>query len=280
MKKIGRLMSKYRIIVALCVVCVLATILLTGCSLGTKSSGNATPTPATSTITQQMQANISRIDAILSSALTRLSSVEGSISGISSINTRMTALENSVSAINISSLQTCVTNLQTQVSQLQVDLALANSRINTLQAYINGSGGGGTGTPTPTPSGTTTPTGLTVTVTPLFSGAVKDEDTYDYTFSVKNNYTSAKTFKLVVDYLANTQSANVNTSNTVLTSFEVVGGFTSLFSPSTGNGCGLVRFTSGDLVIAAGNTMNINGHFNLDYNGAVTTVWSCSVTTQ
>jgi len=283
MERIKRFTKKHLGVLLCLVVVALVPILATGCSLGGGSS--PTPTPSTQSTTSQIYANISRIDTSLGSITTRLTSVEGQLGGIASIQTRMTAVENMVSGLNISAIQTCLTTLQGQIAQLQADLTLANSRIATLATQVNSSL---TPTPTPTPTGATpTPTvapigsGLVVTVTPLFSGAVKDLKTYDYTFSVKNNYTTAKTFVLVVDYLANTNSANVNITSTELTSAEVISGFTTLFSPSTGHGCGLIRFTSSSLVIPAGGTLNINATFDLVYNtGSPTTVWICSVTTQ
>lgn len=268
----------------LTVVAIIALIplLVTGCSIS--GGKNATPTPvATVTSLTQLRADVDALQTSFQAALTRLSSVETASSGVTSLQTRLTAVENTVGTMNLSSVQTCITSLQGQIAQLQADIALLTSRVNTIQTYLNGSTP--TATPTATPVGATpTPTtgqGLVVTVTPLFSGAVKNAGVYSYTFSVKNNYTSAKTFKIIVDYLANTMSANIDTAGTGLTSPEVVSGFTALFSPSTGLGCGLIRFTSSNLVIPAGNTLNINAEFTLDYNaGSPTTVWSCGVTTQ
>ncbi len=279
MKKIMQFIKKNRAISAFILIVALIPMLAVGCSLG-GSSSTPTPTPTTQSATAQIMANLSRIDGSLSSVLTRLTSVETSTSGVPTMSARLTAVEGQVGAINVSNINSCLTIIQSQIAQLQADLVVANNRI---VALMNASAGA-TPTPTPTPIGATpTPStsGLVVTVIPLFSGAVKDANTYSYTFSVKNNFTSAKTFNLVADYSSNTMSANVNTSATTITSAEVISGFTKLFSPSTGNGCGLIRFTSSDLVIPAGGTLNINAEFTLTYSaGSPTTVWTCGITAQ
>jgi hypothetical protein len=283
MEKIKKFVKKNFSILVWITVIASIPLMAVGCSLG-GSDSKATPTPTTAQITNlQIMTNISRIDTGLGQVITRVTSLETSTAGIPTSNARLTALENQVGAMNVSSLIASLTIAQSQIAQLQADMIVANNRIVSLIALTNGSGGA---TPTPTPTGTTpTPTpassGLVVTVNPLFAGAVKDATTYSYTFSVKNNFTSAKTFKLVADYSSNTMSANVNVSSTTIVSAEVISGFTKLFSPSTGNGCGLIRFTSSDLVIPAGGTLNINAEFTLVYStGSPTTVWTCAITTQ
>lgn len=282
MERIKNFVKKHFSVLALIVVVVTLPLMVAGCSLS--GGDKATPTPvANQPSVAQIIANISRIDTGLAQVITRVSLLETNTAGIATSNARLIALENQVGAMNMSSLIASLTIAQSQIAQLQADMIVANNRIVSLIALVNGSGGA---TPTPTPTGTTpTPTpsatGLVVTVSPLFAGAVKDATTYSYTFSVKNNFTSAKTFKLVADYSSNTMSANVNVSSTTIVSAEVISGFTKLFSPSTGNGCGLIRFTSSDLVIPAGGTLNINAEFTLVYTlGSPTTVWTCAITTQ
>jgi len=282
MERIKNFVKKHFSVLALIVVVVTLPLMVAGCSLS--GGDKATPTPvANQPSVAQIIANISRIDTGLAQVITRVSSLETNTAGIATSNARLIALENQVGAMNMSSLIASLTIAQSQIAQLQADMIVANNRIVALIALVNGSGGA---TPTPTPTGATpTPTpsatGLVVTVSPLFAGAVKDATTYSYTFSVKNNFTSAKTFKLVADYSSNTMSANVNVSSTTIVSAEVISGFTKLFSPSTGNGCGLIRFTSSDLVIPAGGTLNINAEFTLVYTiGSPTTVWTCAITTQ
>jgi len=282
MEKIKKFVKKNLSILVWIIVIVSIPLMAAGCSLG-GSDSKATPTPTAQITNLQIMTNISRIDTGLGQVITRVSALETSTAGIPTSGARLTALENQVGSMNISSLIASLTIAQSQIAQLQADMIVANNRIVSLIALTNGSGGA---TPTPTPTGATptpTPTssGLVVTVNQLFAGAVKDATTYSYTFSVKNNFTSAKTFKLVADYSSNTMSANVNVSSTTIVSAEVISGFTKLFSPSTGNGCGLIRFTSSDLVIPAGGTLNINAEFTLVYStGSPTTVWTCGITTQ
>jgi len=291
MERIKNFVKKHFSVLALIVVVVTLPLMVAGCSLS--GGDKATPTPvANQPSVAQIIANISRIDTGLAQVITRVSSLETNTAGIATSNARLIALENQVGAMNMSSLIASLTIAQSQIAQLQADMIVANNRIVALIALVNGSGGatptptptGATPTPTPTgatPTPTPSATGLVVTVSPLFAGAVKDATTYSYTFSVKNNFTSAKTFKLVADYSSNTMSANVNVSSTTIVSAEVISGFTKLFSPSTGNGCGLIRFTSSDLVIPAGGTLNINAEFTLVYTiGSPTTVWTCAITTQ
>lgn len=283
MEKIKKFVKKNFSILVWIIVIVSIPLMAAGCSLG-GSDSKATPTPTTAQITNlQIMTNISRIDTGLGQVITRVTSLETSTAGIPTSTARLTALENQVGAMNVSSLIASLTIAQSQIAQLQADMIVANNRIVSLIALTNGSGGAtptptptGT-TPTPTPAGatittvwtcnviTTNPSGLVVTKTQLFSTAVKDAGNYGYTFSVHNNESTAQTFKLQIDYTANTYSSNINTATTMMNSAEVVSGFTKLFSPATGNGCGLIRFTSGDLLIPANGTLNYNADFTLAY---------------